>query len=161
MDQLIQFARCVGLETSLAPYSLFEDLLLKARLGRVAQCVTSRYPDGRSLFPSVAGCKLGDSVASLSVYLLLSITKTDASSVAVSGEVFQEPYSSRQADARLVEGHSISENPRTDSPKNLQQVKLIEKKKKSRTWNWSRKGSLKPLLPSSDDKLVTCSQRKN
>ena len=49
-DQMIQFARAVGLQVSLASYSMLEDLLLKARGGSRAHPVTSRYPAGRSPF---------------------------------------------------------------------------------------------------------------
>ena len=39
---MIQFARVVGLEVSLASYSMLDDLLLKARGGSGAYPVTSR-----------------------------------------------------------------------------------------------------------------------
>ena len=58
-DQMIQFARAVGLEVSLASYSLLEDLLLKARGGSGAHAMTPRYTAGRSPFPSVAGSSMG------------------------------------------------------------------------------------------------------
>ena len=63
-DQMIQFARAVGLEVSLASYGMLEDLLLKARVGGGDQTVGSRHSIGRSLFPSVAGSDWVDSVAS-------------------------------------------------------------------------------------------------
>ena len=75
-DQLIQFARAVGLEVSLASYSMLEDLLLKARGGSGGHPVPSRCPAGRSPFPSVAGFSMGDSVASRSAYSLPTITET-------------------------------------------------------------------------------------
>ena len=49
-NQMIQFARAVGLEVSLASYSLLEDLLLKARGGSGVYPATSQYPAGKSLF---------------------------------------------------------------------------------------------------------------
>ena len=67
-DQMIQFARAVRLEVSIASYSMLEDLLLKARGGNGAHPVTSRFPAGRSPFPSVASSSMGDSVVSRSVY---------------------------------------------------------------------------------------------
>ena len=75
-DQMIQFARAVGLEVSLASYSMLEDLLLKARGGSRVHPVSSRYPAGQSPFPSVAGSSMGDSVASRSAYSLPTITET-------------------------------------------------------------------------------------
>ena len=73
-DQMIQFARAVGLEVSLASYSMLEALLLKARGGSEGHPMTSRYTVGRSPFPSVVGSSMGDSVASRSVYSLPTIT---------------------------------------------------------------------------------------
>ena len=45
-DQMIQFARAVGLEVSLASYGMLEDLLLKARVGDGVQPVGSLIPLG-------------------------------------------------------------------------------------------------------------------
>ena len=62
-DQMIQFARTVGLEVSLASYGLLEDFQLRARSVRN---LGFRGQPGRSLFPSVIGSAVGDSVASQS-----------------------------------------------------------------------------------------------
>ena len=94
-DQLIQFVRAVGLEVSLASYSMLEDLLLKARGDSRAYPVTSRYPAGKSLFSNVAGSSMGDSVASRSIYSLPSTTETESTIVVMSGDVLEEPCSSR------------------------------------------------------------------
>ena len=67
-DQMIQFARAVGLEVSLDSYGMLEDLLLKARVGGGDQPVGSRQSIGRSPFPSVASSSWGDSVASRTNY---------------------------------------------------------------------------------------------
>ena len=80
-DQMIQFARSVGLEVSLASYSMLEDLLLKARGGGRVHAVTSRYTAGQSPFPSIAGSSMGDSVASRSAYSLPTITETGGTDV--------------------------------------------------------------------------------
>ena len=149
-DQMIQFARAVGLEVSLASYSMLEDLLLKARGGSGAHPMTSRYPAGRSPFPSVAGLSMGDSVASRSAYSLPTITEIEGGDVIMGGGVAEEPCSSRQADARLGMGGESSKRPGTDSLKTLQQVKSSQKKKKSHSCKWSREGRLNPLLPSGD-----------
>ena len=58
-DQLIQFARAVGLEVTLASYNMLEDLLLKARWGSRVHRVTSRYSAAQSPFRSVAGSSMG------------------------------------------------------------------------------------------------------
>ena len=152
-DQMIQFARAVGLEVSLASYSMLEDSLLKARGGSRVQPVTSHYPAGYSLFPSVAGLSLGDSVASQSAHSLPTITETEGTDVIVGGGNTEEQCTSRQADARLALGTESVERPGTDSLKTLQQIKSSQmKKKKSHSRKWSRQGRLNPLLPSGDDK---------
>ena len=145
-DQMIQFARAVGLEVSLASYSM-------ARGGSRLHPVSSRYPAGQSPFPSVAGSSMGDSVASRSAYSLPTITETGVTDLIVGGGIVEEPCSSRQADARLALGSGSVDRPGTDSLKTLQQIKSSQKKKKkSRSCKWSREGRLNPLLPSGDDK---------
>ena len=158
-DQMIQFARAVELEVSLASYSMLEDLLLKARRGSGDHFGTARYPAGRSPFPSVAGSTMGDSVASRSVYSMPTITEDEGANVIARGDVhpspracMDEPCSSRQADERLATGIGSSERPETDSLKTLQQIKSSQKKKKLRSCKWSREGRLNPLLPCVDDK---------
>ena len=152
-DQMIQFARAVGLEVSLASYSMLKELLLKARECSEAHPMTSRYNVGRSPFPSVAGSSMGDCVASRSVYSLPTITETEGTSAIVGGDVIEEPCSSRQADAGLALGTESVEGPRTDSLKTLQQIKSSQKKKKkSHSCKWSREGRLNPFLPSGDDR---------
>ena len=151
-DQMIQFARAVGLEVSIAYYSMLEDLLLKARGGSRAHPVKFRYPAGQSPFPSFAGLSKGDSVASRSAYSLPTITETEGTDVIVSRGVAEEPCSSKQADARLAMRGESSERPGTDSLKTLQQIKSSQRKKKSHSCKWSREGRLNPLLPSGADK---------
>ena len=73
-DQMIQFARAVGLEVSLTSFGMLEDLLLKANLigsGRGGGMASSR-----SAFSSRAETSVGDSVASQSVYSLPTITES-------------------------------------------------------------------------------------
>ena len=88
-DQMTQFARAVGLKVSLASYSMLEDWLLKARGGSGGH-VASRYPAGRSPFPSVAGASMGDNVASRSAYSLPDVTETEGTGVIVGGGVVEE-----------------------------------------------------------------------
>ena len=148
-DQMIQFARAVVLELWLASHNMLEDLLMKTRVGSGDQPVISPYPAGKSLFPKVAGSSMGVSFAPQSVFSLPTITDTEGTNVVVSGDVLEEPCSSRQADARLATGPEGSETPGTDSLKILQQIRSNEKK-----WHmskWSGEGRLSPLLPSGDD----------
>ena len=152
-DQMIQFARAVGLEVSLASYGMLEDLLPKARVGGGVQPVGSRNSIGRSPFPSVVGSSWGDSIASKTNYSLPTVTETDVSNVVDGGEMLQEPCSSKQADARLATGHVGAEKPGSDSLKTLQEIKRSEKKKRqSKMWKCSREGRQSPLLPAGDDK---------
>ena len=150
--QMIQFARAVGLEVSLASYSMLGDLLLKARGGSGAHPMTSRYPAGRSAFPSFAGSSTGVSVASRAAYSLPTITEIEGGGMVVGGGVVDEPCSSGQADAPLAMGGESSERPGTDSLKSLQQIKSSQKMKKSHSCKCPRRGRLNPLLPSGDDK---------
>ena len=106
---------------SLASYSMLVDLLLKARGGSGAHHVTSRYPAGKSPFPSVAGSSMGDSVASRSTYSLATNTETEGGDVIVGGDGVEGPYSRRQADALLAMGVGGSGRPGTDSLETLQQ----------------------------------------
>ena len=101
-DQMIQFARAEALVVSLASYSMLEDLLLKTRGVSGACPVTSRYHVGRSPFPSVVGTSMGDGVAFRLVYSLPTITETEGTFVVVSGNVLEEPCSSRQADVHWL-----------------------------------------------------------
>ena len=54
-DQMIQFARAVGLEVSLPSYGMLEDWSLTARVGGGDQPVGSRHSIGRSPLASVVG----------------------------------------------------------------------------------------------------------
>ena len=153
-DQMIQFARAVGLEVSLASYGILEDMLVKARVGGGVQPAGSRHSIGRSPFPSVAGSSWGDSIASRTNYSLPTVTETDVSNVVCGGELLQEPCSSRQADARLAAEQVGGEKAGSDSSKTLHEIKRDEKrkKKKSKMWKWSREGRQNPLLPAGNDK---------
>ena len=152
-DQVIQFARAVGLEVSLASYGMLENLILKARGGGGVQPVGSRHSIGRSPFPIFAGYSWGDSIASRTNYSLPTVTETDVSNVVDGGELLQEPCSSKQADARLAAEHVSGEEPGSESLKTLEEIKRGEKKKRqSKMWKWSREGRQNPLLPASDDK---------
>ena len=135
-DQMIQSARDVGLEVSLVSYGMLEDLLLKARVGGGDQPVGSRHSIGRSPFPSVAASSWGDSIASWTIYSLPTVTETDVNSVVGGRESLQEPFSSKQVDARLAAEHVGGEKPGSDSLKTLQEIKRGEKKKKRQSKMW-------------------------
>ena len=151
-DQVIQFARAVVLEVSLASYGMLEDSLLKARVGGGVQPVGSVHFVGRSPFPSVAGSSWGDRIALWTIYTLPTVTETDVSKVMGGGVSLQEPCSSKQADVRLAAGHVSGEKAGGDSLKTLQEIKRGEKKKRqSKMWKWSREGRQNPLLPAGDD----------
>ena len=151
--QKIQFARDLGLEVSLASYSMLKDLLLKGRVGGGNQPVGSSHSNRRSPFPSVAGSSWGNRVASRTNFSLPTVTETDNSKVVAGGESLQEPCSSRQPDARLAAKQVGGEKPCSDSLKTLQVIKRGEKKKRqSKMWKWSREGRQHPLLSASDDK---------
>ena len=153
---MIRFARALGLEVSLASYCMLEDLLLRVRGGSGAYIVTSRsragMPFSQVLPPPSPGSSMGDSVASRAIYSLPTNTETEGTNVTVSGDVLEQPCSSRQAYVRLALGTEGSEKPGTDSLKTLQKFKASQKEKKSRSCKWSREGWLKPLLPSGDGK---------
>ena len=150
---MIQFARAVGLEVSLAWYGMLEDLLMKARVGGGNHIVGSRHYIGKSPFLSVAGSSWGDSVASRTTYSLTTVTETDDSNVVGGGESSQEPCSSKQAEARLAAEHVDGEKAGGGSLETLKEIKRGEKKKRqSKMLNWSREGRQNPLLPAGDDK---------
>ena len=151
-DQMIQFARAVGLEVSLASYGMLEDLLLKARIGGVGPAVGLRHSVGKSPFPSVAGSSWGESVASMTNYSLPTVTEVDVGNVVATDVTLEEPCSSRRADARLTAGHGSVEEPGSDSLKTLQEIKRNEKRKQAKMWKWSREGRQNPLLPAGNDK---------
>ena len=71
---MIQFARAVGLEVSLASFGMLEDLLLKANL--VGRGGGGGRTSSTSAFSSCAGTSIGDSVASRSVYSLPTISES-------------------------------------------------------------------------------------
>ena len=151
-DQMIQFARAVELEVSLASYGMLEDLVLKARVRGGNQLVGLRRSIGRSTFPRVAGSSWGDSVASRTNYSLPAVTESNSSKfVAVEGSL-QEPRCSKVADARLAAGHASSDKPGRFRLKTVQEIKRSRKKNQSKTWKWSREGRQTPPLPTDCDK---------
>ena len=74
---MIQVARVVGLEVSLANLSILEDLLQKSNLISKGGDGCKGY--GMLPFSSRAGTSVGDSVASRSIYSLPLITESTQS----------------------------------------------------------------------------------
>ena len=142
-DQMIQFARAVGLEVSLATFGMLEDVLLKIG-GKPGRNVGEKG-SGRSVSRSGSGSTVVDSVASRSFYSLPTITESFDS------DQLQQPCSSRQADAVL--GFSrieMNEFNDTDSLKTLGQIRS-DVRKKGGLYKWSREGRPNPIAPSGSD----------
>ena len=117
-DQMIQFARAVVLEVSLASFGMLEDLLLKTNLiGRGGGKASSR-----SVYSSRAGTSVGDSVASQSVCLLPTITESTKNEQVAVGS--REPCSSRQANEALCSVPVVYDKSGTDSLTTLKEIKL-------------------------------------
>ena len=140
-DQMIQFARAVGLEVSLASFEMLEDLLLKINL--IGRRGGGGKASSKSTFSSCAGTSIGDSVASRSVYSLPTITESTRSEEVAMGS--QEPRSSRQADEALSSVPVVCDKSRTESLKTGKEIKTELVKKSNNPFRWSRKGRPNPL----------------
>ena len=142
-DQMIQFARAVGLEVSLATFGMLEDVLLKIG-GKPGRNVGERG-SGRSVSRSGSGSTVVDSVASRSFYSLPTITES------LDSDQLQQPCSSRQADAVLGFSRTeVNEFNDTDSLKTLGQIRS-DVRKKGELYKWSREGRPNPISPSGSD----------
>ena len=147
-DQMIQFARAVGLEVSLASFGMLEDLLVKANL--IGRLGGGGKASSKSTFSSYAGTSVGDSVASRSVYSLPTITESTRSDEVAMGS--QEPCSSRQADEALFSVPIVCDKSGTDSLKTLKEIKTELVKKANNPFRWSRKGRPNPLPRSGEER---------
>ena len=83
--QLIQFARAVDLEVSLASCGMLEDVLLKPNVGQSAGPRTHRAGD--SPYPSRCGSTVMESVASPSSYSLPTITEAGENAMVRVGSI--------------------------------------------------------------------------
>ena len=146
-DQMIQFARAVGLEVSLASFGMLEDLLLKANL--IGRRGGGGKASSKSTFSSCAGASVGDSVASRSVYSLPTITESTRSEEVAMGS--QEPCSSRQVDEALSSVPIVCDKSGTDILKTLKEIKRELVKKAINPFRWSRKGRPNPLPRSGEE----------
>ena len=140
-DQMIQFARAVGFEVSLASFGMLEDLLLKANL--IVRVGGGGRASSRSAFSSCAGTSIGDSVGSRSVYSLPTITESAQSEDVAMGS--EEPCSSRQADEALSSVPIVYNKSGSDSLKTLKEIRTELVKKTNNLFRWSRKGRPNPL----------------
>ena len=142
-DQMIQFARAVGLEVSLATFGMLEDVVLKIG-GKPGRNVGERG-SGRSVSRSGSGSTVVDSVASRSFYSLPTITES------LDSDQLQQPCSSRQADAVLGFSRTeVNEFNDTDSLKTLGQIRS-DVRRKGELYKWSREGRPNPISPSGSD----------
>ena len=147
-DQMIQFARAIGLEVSLAIFGMLEDVLLK--IGKKTGKNVGEKGSGRSVSLSRSGSTVMESVASRSFHSLPTITESFDSD-RLAGDLSQQPCSSRQADAALEFSRTkVIEINDTDSLKTLGQIRS-DARKKGELYKWSREGRPNPILPSGSD----------
>ena len=142
---MIQFAKAVGLEVSLATFGMLEDVLLKIG-GKTGRNVGEKGSE-QSASRIRSGSTVMESVASRSFCSLPTITESFDSDRLV-GDLSQQPCSSRQADAAL--GFSRTEVNKfndTDSLKTLGQIRS-DAGTKCELYKWSQEGRPNPILPS-------------
>ena len=87
-DQMIQFARAIGLEVCLATFGMLEDVLLK--IGKNTGRNVGEKGSGRSVSLSRSGSTVMESVASRSFYSLPTITESFDSD-RLAGDLSQQP----------------------------------------------------------------------
>ena len=144
-NQMIKFARAIGLEVSLATFGMLEDVLLKI-CGKTGRNVGEKG-SGQSVSLSRSGSTVMESVASRSFYSLPTITESFDSD-RVAGDLSQQPCSSRQADADLGFSQTeVTEINDTDSLKTPGRIRS-DVRKKCDLYRWSREGRPKPISPS-------------
>ena len=147
-DQMIQFARAVGLEVLSATFGMLEDVLLKIG-GKTGRNVGERGT-GQSVSHSRSGSTVMKSVASCSFYSLPTITESFDTDRLV-GSVSQQPCSSQQADVVLGFSRTeVNEFNDTESLKTLGQIRS-DAQKKCELYKWSREGRPNPIWPSGTD----------
>ena len=145
---MIQFARAIELEVSLATFGMLEDVLLKIG-GKTGRNVGEKG-SGKSVSLSRSGSTVMESVASRSFYSLPTITESfESDRLAI--DLSQQPCSSRQADAALDFSRTeVTEINDTDSLKTLGQIRS-DARKKCELNKWSREGRPNPISPSGLD----------
>ena len=147
-DQMIQFARAVGLKVSLATFGMLEDVLLKIG-GKTGRSVGERG-SGQSAKLGRSGSTVMEPMASRSFNSLPTITESSDSDPLV-GDLTQQPCSSRQADVALDFSRTeVTEINDTDSLKTLGQIRS-DARKKGELYRWSREGRPNPISPKRSD----------
>ena len=147
-DQMIQFARAIRLEVSLATFGILEDVLLKIG-GKTGRNVGEKRSGQSSLF-SRGGSTVMESVASGSFCSLSTFTESSGSCPSA-GDLAQQPCSGRQADAALDFSRTeVAEIEDTDSLKTLGQIGF-NARKKGNLYKWLRGGRLNPIASSGPD----------
>ena len=117
-DQMIQLARALGLEVSLATFGMLEDVLLKIGIKTGRNVGEKR--SGKSVSLSRSGSTVMESVTSRSFYSAPTITESFDSD-RLAGDLLQQPFSSRQADAAMDFSRTeVTEINDTDSLKALE-----------------------------------------
>ena len=134
LDQMIQFARAIGLEVSSATFGMLEDVLLK--IGKKTGMNVGEKGSGRSVSLSRSGSTVMENVASRSFHSLPTIAESFDSD-RLGGDLSQQPCSSRQADAALGFSRTeVTEINDTDSLKTLGQIRS-DARKKGDLYRWS------------------------
>ena len=147
-DQMIQFARAVGLEVSFSTFGMLDDILLKTG-GKSGRNVGEKG-SGKSVSLSRSGSTVMESVASRSFYSLPTITESFDSD-RLAGDPSRQPCSSRQADAALGFSRTeVTDINDTDSLKTLGQIRS-DVRKKCVLYRLSREGRPNPISPSGSD----------
>ena len=155
-DQMIQFARAVGLVVSLASFGMLEDLHLKANL--IGRNGGGGRASSRSAFSSCAGTGIGDGVASRSVYSLPTITESVQSDEVAMGS--EEPCSSRQADEALSSVPVVYDNSGSDSLKTLKEIRTKLVKKANNPFRLSKKALQIPFQSLEKRAVGLCLRRR-
>ena len=147
-DEMIQFARAIGLEVFFATFGMLEDVLLK--ISRKTERNVGEKGSRKSVLLSRSGSTVMESVASRSFYSLPTITESFDSD-RLAGDLSQQPCSSRQADAALDFSRTeVTEINDTDSLKTLGQIRS-DARKKGESYRWSREGRPNPISPTGSD----------
>ena len=147
-DQMIQFARVVGLEVALATFGMLEYVLLK--IGGTTGRNVGDESSGQSPSFSWAGFTIVESVASRSFCSLPTITESFGNDRSA-GDLTQQPCCSQQADAALdFPRTEVTEINDTDSLKTLGQIRS-DARKKGNLYKWSRECRHTPISPRGSD----------
>ena len=134
-DQVIQFARAVGIGVSLVTFGMLEDVLLK--IGGKTERIVGDKGSGQSRSFSRSGSTVMESIDSRSFFPLPAITESSGSGPSA-GDLAQQLCSTRQANAALdFSGTEVIDINDTYSMKTLGQMRS-DARKKGNLYKWSR-----------------------